>query len=153
MGYYSILIFDSLKGPIYIYGMKKLNILYTLTLAIIIYSSPSYAKWTKIGKNESGMTFYLDFQRIEKHNGYVYWYDLIDLLKPDKDGDISYKGYRQGDCTSFRYKYLNSSFHKKPMGRGTGVTVTPKNPEWKYPNPSSIKEVVLKSVCSKQIKN
>ena len=35
------------------------------------------------------------------------------------------------------------------MGRGTGVTVTPKNPEWKYPNPNSVKEVVLKSVCSK----
>jgi hypothetical protein len=93
--------------------------------------------------------FLCRFERIRKHGGYVYWYDLIDLLKPDKDGYVSYKGYRQGDCKLFRYKYLNSSFYKKPMGGGTGKTVTPKKPEWKYSNPNSVKEVVLKSVCSK----
>ena len=129
--------------------MKRLIILFTPVLLTIVFLSPSYAKWTEMGANVSGMTFFVDFERIRRHGGYVYWYDLIDLLKPDKDGDTSYKGYRQGDYKLFRYKYLNSSFHQKPMGRGTGVSVTPKNPEWKYPNPNSVKEVVLKSVCSK----
>jgi hypothetical protein len=115
----------------------------------MMFLSPSYAKWTEVGANASGMTFYVDFELIKKYGGYVYWYDLIDLFKPDQDGDTSYKGYRQGDCKLLRYKYLHSSFHKKKMGGGTGVTVTPKNPEWKYPNPNSVKEVILKSVCSK----
>jgi hypothetical protein len=129
--------------------MKRLVMLFTPVLLTMIFSSPSYAKWTEVGTNTSGMTFYVDFERIRKHGGYVYWYDLIDLLKPDKDGDVSYKGYRQGDCKLFRYKYLNSSFYKKTYGGGTGKTVTPENPEWKYPNPNSMKGGVLKSVCSK----
>jgi hypothetical protein len=54
-----------------------------------------------MGANVSGMTFFVDFERIRRHGGYVYWYDLIDLLKPDKDGDTSYKGYRQGDYKLF----------------------------------------------------
>ena len=113
-----------------------------------MFSSPSYSKWTKMGQNGSGMIFYVDFERIRKIDGYVYWYDLIDLFKPDKDGDTSYKGYRQGDCNLLRYKYLNSSFHKEPMGGEIGVTVTPKNQEWKYPHANSVKEPILKSVCS-----
>jgi hypothetical protein len=91
-------------------------------------------------------------RELENTVGMSNWYGLIDLLKPDKDGDRSYKGYRQGDCKLFRYKYLNNSFHKNPMGGGTSVTVAPKNPEWKYPNTNTMEELVLKSVCSKQIK-
>jgi hypothetical protein len=55
-----------------------------------MFLSPSYAKWTEMGANGSGMTFYVDFERIRKHGGYVYWYNLIDLFKPNKDVDTSY---------------------------------------------------------------
>ena len=81
--------------------MKRLIILFTPVLLTIVFLSPSYAKWTEMGANVSGMTFFVDFERIRRHGGYVYWYDLIDLLKPDKDGDTSYKGYRQGDYKLF----------------------------------------------------
>jgi hypothetical protein len=101
-----------------------------------------------MGKNGNGMTFYVDFERIKKHGEHIYWCDLIDLFKPDKDDDTSYKGYRQGDCRLLRYKCLHSSFHKEPMGGEIGVTVTPKNQEWKYPHANSVKEPILKSVCS-----
>jgi hypothetical protein len=72
--------------------MKRLIILFTPLLLTIIFFSPSYAKLTEMSVNGSGMTFYVDFELIRKHSGYVYWYDLIDLLKPDKDGDPSYQG-------------------------------------------------------------
>jgi len=29
-------------------------------------------------------TTYVDFERIRKHGGYVYWWDLLDRLKPTK---------------------------------------------------------------------
>jgi hypothetical protein len=129
--------------------MKNLLHIFTLIISTVMFSSLSHADWTRVGENGSGMTFYVDFEKIIKHDGYVFWYGLINLLKPDKDGDTSYKGYRQGDCKLVRYKYLTSSFHKEPMGGGTGVTVSPKNPEWKYPNPNSVKQVVLETVCNK----
>ena len=68
----------------------------------------------------SGDIFYVDFERIRKHGGYVYWWDLSDLLKPTETGMSSAKVYRQGDCKLFRYKSLSFSSYKEPMGGGTG---------------------------------
>ena len=74
---------------------------------------------------------------------------MNDLLKPDKDGDLSYKTYSQGGCKLFRFKYLSGSGHKEPMGRGTGNVSEPpkKHQRWKYPFPDSIHETMLQDVC------
>ena len=102
-----------------------------------------------MSKNVDGNTFYVDFERIKKHGGYVYFWILSDYLKPDKYGDLSFKRYNQGDCKLFRVKPLSYVFHKQPMGRDTGDSNSPKNPEWNYPIPNSSGETILKSVCSR----
>ena len=130
--------------------MRKLAILFILLVSTVMFSSPSYAEWTKVSSSRGGANiFYVDFERIRKVDGYVYYWELVDLLKPDKDGDLSYKSYRQGDCKLFRTKYVVASFHKEPMGGGSGESVTPENPKWKYPPPNSSIEIVLKAVCSR----
>jgi hypothetical protein len=53
------------------------------------------------GWDVEGNTHYVDFERIKKHDGYVYWWDLTDLLKPNEYGILSGKAYKQGDCKSF----------------------------------------------------
>ena len=95
-----------------------------------------------------GATFYVDFERIRKHDGYVYYWVLTDFLKPDEDGDLSAKTYNQGDCKKFRYKWLSASFHKEPMGGGTGDVQEPVKKGWKYPSPDSSGETILKLVCA-----
>ena len=60
---------------------------------------------------------------------------------------LSGKEYFQSDCKLFPVKVLSQSFHKEPMGGGTGDTNTPKNPEWEYPTPDSVDGTILKSVC------
>ena len=129
--------------------MKKLLLILALLLPTVMFSSPSYAKWTKVSEDTEGNTFYVDFERIRKHGGYVYWWGLRDGLKPNKYGTLSTKIYKQGDCKLFRFKYLSYVFHKQPMGRDTGDNHSPKNPEWKYPSPNTVDEVILKSVCSR----
>ncbi len=114
-----------------------------------MFSSPSYAKWTKTGENAKGNTYYVDFERMRKVDGYVYFWELTDFLKPDEWGSLSVKGYLQGDCKLFRVKNLSYSFHNEPMGGGTGETFNLKNPEWKYPTPNSVGETTLKQVCSR----
>ncbi|OUU75697.1 MAG: hypothetical protein CBC29_01880 [Methylococcaceae bacterium TMED69] len=96
-----------------------------------------------------GTTFYVDLERIRKQDGYVYWRELQDSLKPDKDGDLSYKLFNQGDCKLFRYKTLTAVYYKEPMGGGTGNTFTPKNPEWIYPSPDTSSQSILKFVCNR----
>ena len=134
--------------------MKKLFILTTLIFTVL-FSTPSYSEWTEVGEgsgsSNSGDTFYVDFERIRKHGGYVYYWTLSDYLKPLASGYLSSKMYKQGDCKLFRYKYLSWSYHKEPMGVGTGETppVPKEHKDWKYPPPNSVNEVILKLVCSR----
>jgi hypothetical protein len=127
--------------------MKTLIIFLALTFSVM-FSSSSYAEWTKVGENIKA-TFYVDYERIRKNDGYVYWWDLTDFLKPTSQGHLSAKTYSQGDCKLFRVKFLSYVHHKQPMGGGTGDSNSPKNPEWKYPPPNSIAEITLKQVCNR----
>ena len=128
----------------------------TLTLTFLfslMFSSPSYSEWTKVSEGNAsvnrGDIFYVDFETIRKVDGYIYWWDLTDYLKPTEEGYLSAKMYYQGDCKLFRVKGLSASFHKEPMGRGTGDSYSPENSEWIYPYPNSPIETALNSVCSR----
>ena len=127
--------------------MKTLLTIFTL-LFTLLFSSNSFADWTKVNESEIG-NHYVDFGKIRKQDGFVYFWTLFDLLKSDSDGDLSYKNYKQGDCKLFRFKSLSYVHHKQPMGGGTGDGNSPKNPEWRYPSPNSSMEIILKSVCSR----
>ena len=129
--------------------MKTLIIFLALTFSVM-FSSTSYAGWTKVSANVDGVKVYVDFERIRKHDGYVYWWGLSDYLKPKSSGSLSAKSYNQGDCKFFRYKILSDSYYIEPMGKGT-PSASSNNPdkEWRYPHPNSSIETVLKQVCNR----
>ena len=127
--------------------MKSLLTIFIL-LFTLMFSSTSYAEWKKVTVSESGDTFYVDFERVRNHEGYLYFWALNDYLKPNKWEDLSFEVYYQGDCTLFRMKPLTYVFHKQPMGGGTGDVSTLKR-DWVYPTPNSMNETVLKKVCSR----
>ena len=122
--------------------MKKLLIL----LFSILISLNSYGAWVKVSESVTGNSHYIETDKIKEHNGYVYWWDLVDLLKPDR-GDLSWKVYNQGDCGVSRVKYLSYIFYKQPMGEGSGRTGNPNNSEWEYPSPGSALQIKLDFVC------
>ena len=127
--------------------MKQLSLLTALIFSLTIFSSICFAEWTKVDEARLG-TFYVDFGSMRKVGGYVYFWRLSDFLKPDTDGELSYKIYTQGDCKLFRYKVLNVSAHKQAMGEGTGEVAEPiKELEgWIYPRPNSAIGHTLKKV-------
>ena len=122
--------------------MKKILI---LVFSILI-SFNSYGEWEEFGKNVDGDTFYIDEDTIKEHNGYVYWWVLVDRLKPSESGIMSGKTYTQGDCGVNQYKWLSIIQYKQPMGEGSSETITPPA-KWKYPPPDSIGGGLLKYVC------
>ena len=129
--------------------MKTLLTISTLVLTLM-FSSPSYAEWTKVSTTVEGDTFYVDFERIRKVDGFVYFWFLRDLLKPDRDSNLSYQAYNQGDCELFRFKFLSASTHKISMGEGKSYALADKpQGKWEYPRPNSVSEDILKSVCSR----
>ena len=123
--------------------MKKLLAL----LFSILISFNSYGEWIRIIASEGGNdTFYVNTNSIKKNNGYVYWWEMRDSLKPDKFGDMSDKTYGQVDCDSMRYQYLQMTFFKHSMGEGEGETHTPES-GWRYAPPDSVGETLLDFVC------
>tara|TARA_B100000953_G_scaffold297658_1_gene292919 strand:- start:261 stop:644 length:384 start_codon:yes stop_codon:yes gene_type:complete len=123
--------------------MKKLLVL----LFSILISFNSYGEWVKVTESATGNTHYVDTDTIKEHNGYVYWWELNDYLKPDKWGDMSHKVYRQGDCDVNRDKPLSYIYYKQRMGEGKSEVYNPPNPEWSYPPPESIGESISNYVC------
>jgi len=133
----------------------KVNILKTLPRLLsiftlfftLMFSSTSFAEWFAMTRNKNGDTFYVDFDRLRNHDGYIYYWALTDYLKPSEDGYLSVKSYYQTDCKLFRFMLLSIILHKQPMGRGVAETHNLKNPEWSYPSPKSVDEVILEDVC------
>ena len=128
--------------------MRKLTFIATLIFSTFVFSSTTFAGWTKVARSVDGNTFYVDFERIRKHGGYVYFWYMTDLMKPE-DGVLSDKIYVQGDCKLFRYKWLSLSYHIEPMGRGNGLIDNNPDKEWAYPSRRSAVDPILKSVCSR----
>ena len=123
--------------------MKKLLLL----LFSLMISFNSYGDWKQIGTTSTDAPYYIDFEKIKSVDGYIYFWTLGDLLKPDKDGDLSYISYHQGDCKISRKKILSENYYKQPMGRGNAETHTIKNPIWEYPSLNSVGQDMLETAC------
>ena len=136
----------------YTFPMIKLTLIFTLLFSTVMVSSLSYAKWTKENKSMSGATLYVNYEKIRKQGGYLYFWQLQDYLKPTKYGILSRKIYNQVDCKLFRYRSLSSVVYKKPMGLGWWRTSPKKKPEWQYPLPNTMYEIVLKKICSRSVR-
>lgn len=127
--------------------MKKLLILVTLISSFMI-SSVAHADWTKVSENMMGAIFYIDLERIRKRDGRVYYWALVDNLKPTKYGDFSWKSYNEAECGRFKYRVLTRQYYTEPMGEGTPSAIDKNQRDWTYPSPNAVDEAILKLVCN-----
>ena len=129
--------------------MKKLLIIPTIFLSLMM-TSVAYAKWNKVAEDAvGGGSYYVDLERIKRHKGMVYYWQLSELLKPTKTGTISYKVYIEAECGRFRRRWLNFTTYKGRMGSGTvnSRSTTPQK-DWTYPASDTNDEAILKAVCN-----
>ena len=113
----------------------------------LLLTSQVFAGWIQVSKNVDGDIFYVDFDRIKKHNGYTYYYMLGDYLTP-KVGDLSVQYYRQVDCKSYRHRTISYVFYKQSMGKGTGQ-VDNKMGDWDTTSKNSTNNTVHKMICNR----
>ena len=126
--------------------MKKLTLVTTLTVSMM-FSPVCWGEWVKVDENDIGESFYVDMDRIRQHEGYVYYWGMVDYLTPLRDGTMSVKTHFQGECAMFRFKDLSYTFYKEPMGGGTPKQHNTPDTTWTYAPPDSNIKEVLKSVC------
>ena len=114
-----------------------------------MFSAAIWAEWTPVAKSVDGSsTNYVDFERIRKANGLVYYWMILDRLEPSSGGDLSYKSYWKVDCKTMRQMGLSFSRYKLPMGEGPVAGTFNPPEEWQYVPPDSVREITLLAVCA-----
>ena len=129
--------------------MKASRLVSAIALTVlVVLPSTSFADWEKVWTNVSGDTFYVDFQKIKKNHGYVYFWGMSDYLKPTPPGDLSSKLLFALDCNAPRKaRILSESYYNGPMGQGDISSSGNKPSEWTYAHPNSAREFIENRVC------
>ena len=126
------------------------SLIVSITIVMYFFNTPAFAEWIKIGKTNSGDTFYVDWSNIRYHEGYEYFWVLRDFASPQLFGS-SDTYFGKGDCKNFRYKYLTTLHFEKPIGEGAPILIesfTDVNRIWEYPSPETIYGKILKLACN-----
>ena len=109
------------------------------------FSSLSFGESVKSAKSEDG-SFYIDLSDIRKVDGYVYWWQLNDLIEPNKE-IFSATTYHQTNCLWFRTKYLRGKVFEANMAEGTSEREYDyDNPKWIYPA-GHLQGQIMQDVC------
>ena len=126
--------------------MKYLLMLSTLSLSLM-FSAGSWAEWTGVAQGVGGYPkLYVDFKRIQKNDGLVYYWELQNLLEPTPNGTLSFLGYYKGDCKIGKRMMVSMTSYKLQMGEGDGRTWSPK-PQWDFLQPKSSAKMTQQAVC------
>ncbi len=123
--------------------MKKILV----PLFSLMISFNAYGEWTEIGHTD-GIRYYVNFDSV-KVNGNVYHWELVDYLKPDQFGDLSFKILYENDCNiPHKRRMLSQLYYTQPMGEGSTSTTSNKPSDWFYIIPASVDEAITNSVCT-----
>ena len=126
--------------------MKKQLLTLSVLLSTTMFSSLSFGEWVKSAESEDG-SFYINFSDIRKDDGYVYWWQLNDLIEPNNKEILSATTYHQTDCLGFRTKYLRGKVYKANMAEGTAEREYDyDSPKWIYPA-GHLQGQIMQDVC------
>ena len=108
------------------------------------------AKWTEVAKNKEGNIFYVDFEKILKHDGLVFYWRLMDYLEPTPEPDLHLSvSYRfEAECLRFRQRFLQVNFYRQIKGEGPAENFSHIQIDWTEVPFGSAAEAVLQAVCN-----
>ena len=101
-------------------------------------------------KNKKQATTYIDFDRIRKHEGKIYYWRLENPWEfAWKYNPYSQTYYFEAECGPFRERILSISRYKSFMAKGTPEIIDNKpDTDWYYPTPGSVDDGLLNTVCN-----
>ena len=130
--------------------MKKNSKILIISVFLYIFSiSNCFAdfNWKKIGSNIDGDVSYVDLSSIKKVGNNVFYFSLMDYIKPTDQGDLSSKIYFEVNCLDLSYRYIKDFYYKEPMGNGE-YTIYDEIGEWENNTKGSIGDAARKFVCN-----
>ena len=128
--------------------MKKFRMIAVALATTVAFATPVFAEWTEATESVSGATYYIDYDTVKENNGYVYYWELQDRLKPTETGILSAKFLMEVDCDIPRkIRPLSFVFYNQPMGGGNGDAQKSLIDEWEYPTPNTAGDTLTNKVC------
>ena len=122
--------------------MKKLFLIGLMMLA-----SSTWAEWVFYSETDRS-TFYYDPATIRKDGHIRRVWELNDLRKRHKDGEMSRRYRAEYDCKQERMRYLGLSEHSEPMAAGKLLNTFGEDKDWREVPPGTVLETILKIVCA-----
>jgi hypothetical protein len=124
------------------------NILYTIILSFI-FSSGVFADWTYMTSHD-GVDAYLDFDAVERNNGLIYIWGLLDYKTKDPWDNLSSSALHELDCnnTPKRKRVISTRGYSGNMGAGELNISSSTHGDWEYPRPGSLYTFLTKKLCS-----
>ena len=122
--------------------MKKLFLVCLMMLA-----GSAWAEWVSYGETET-VTFYFDPATIRKDGNMRRVWELTDLSKRGRSGEMSRRMRREYDCKQERYRYLAISGHSEPMAGGEVLVTGGEDNNWEAIAPDTVAETILNLVCA-----
>ena len=123
--------------------MKKLFLIGLMMLA-----SSAWAEWVFYSETDTS-TFYYDPATIKKDGHIRRVWELNNLRKRHKDGEMSRRYRTEYDCKQERMKFLGLSEHSEPMAGGEVLKTLGEDKEWRAVPPGTPVEITFKIVCAK----
>jgi len=124
----------------------------TIALSVLLlFSSLAWAvNWVKVDSSVDGeRTFYVDSDSIRKDGNLRKAWEIQDLKKRNKDGEMSRRMRVEYDCKNERSRILAFSTHSEGMARGEILFSASQVGSWREIPPGTIGELYLKFVCSR----
>jgi hypothetical protein len=124
--------------------MKKLFISFLMMLAC-----SAWAEWLLYAETQKA-TFYYDPATISKDGSMRrrVW-QLTDLRKRHKDGEMSRRSRIEYDCKQESYRFLAYSAHSEPMAGGTVLKTKGEENNLRAIPPNTVLEMILNIACAK----
>ena len=126
--------------------LKKFLVL-KVSFFILFFSTSSYSDWRFITDNIRGDKFYSDLEKAKRKDNFIYYWRLVDLIKPLSHGVFSVKSYIEVDCVSSLERTLAVYYYNDSMGDGEIVSHTNTASKWSTPKQTSTQHLFSKIMC------
>ena len=123
--------------------MKKLFLICLMMLA-----GSAWAEWVMFSDSDSG-TSYFDPATIRKEGNMRRVWELQDLRKRGKNGEMSRRLRKEYDCKQERSRFFGLSGHSESMALGTVLWTVSESNNWTEIPPNTADEAMLQIVCVK----
>jgi hypothetical protein len=123
--------------------MKKLFLVCLMMLA-----GSAWAEWVIYTWNDEA-TFYYDPATIRKEGNMRRAWELTDLRKRGRSGEMSRRIRMEYDCKQERNRLLSISGLSEPMAGGKVLSTEGEEAQWDAIAPGTVAEIMLEIVCAK----